>query len=300
LGPPGEFQNLPFMGQRLLVAESGLPLEHVKVNGLQVLLLAVVFFVTSVVSVITGSTSLLTVPAMFAVGIAPRTAIATNMLALTLMSVGGSLPFFRRNDVNRRRIGWLIILTLAGSICGACLLLIVPQGSVPFVVSASMIGVAIFSMIYRQVGFYQSIVPPTAAAEITGYALTFFLGIYGGFFSGGYVTVLTAVFAVFFRMNFLEAIATTKLVNVFSSGVATFVFMRHGLVNYRLGFILGATMFVGALIGARFAIRLGNEWLRRIYLTAVWLISLKMLVYDLLAKNSISCGSGHHSVSSTE
>jgi hypothetical protein len=37
--------------------------------------------------------------------------------------------------------------------------------------------------------------------------------------------------------------------------VATGVFMWHGLVSYKLGMILGATMFLGALVGARFAIR---------------------------------------------
>jgi uncharacterized protein len=270
-------------------------------RGLQLLLLAAVFFITSGVSVVTGSTSLITVPAMFAFGIAPRTAIATNMFALTFMSFGGSLPFLRGKGIGRERIAWLIVLTLAGSIGGAFLLLIVPQGSVPLVVSAAMIGVAIFSLIYRQAGVYQSTAPPTVASAMVGYTLTFLLGIYGGFFSGGYVTVLTAVYVVFFRMNFLEAIAATKLVNVFSSGIATVIFMWHGLVNYRLGVILGATMFVGALIGARFAIRLGNAWLRRIYLTAVWLLGLKTLLYDVLAKEYVSCGSPErHAFSSGE
>lgn len=84
------------------------------------------------------------------------------------------------------------------------------------------------------------------------------LRIYGGFFSGSNVTVLTAVYIVFFRMTFLQAIATTKLVNIFSSGIATAIFMWNGLVDYRLGGILGVTMFAGALIGARYAIHLGN------------------------------------------
>jgi uncharacterized membrane protein YfcA len=269
-------------------------------TGQQVLLLVAIFFVTSGISVVTGSTSLLTVPAMFAVGIDPRTAVATNMFALTFLSVGGSLPFLRGKGVDRKRLPGLIVLTLAGSICGAFLLLIVPQGSVPIVVSAAMIGVAIFSLIYRQAGVYQYTSAPTMTAEILGYTLTFLLGIYGGFFSGGYVTVLTAVYVVVFRMTFVEAIATTKLINIFSSGVATVIFMGHGLVNYRLGAILGATMFVGALIGARYAIRLGNEWLRRIYLAAVWLLGLKMLLYDVLAKNNISCGSSIHHAASTE
>jgi uncharacterized membrane protein YfcA len=267
-------------------------------TGLQVLLLAAVFFVTSGVSVVTGSTSLLTVPAMFAFGIAPRTAVATNMLALMFMSIGASVPFLRSKDFDQRRILWLVALTLIGSACGAILLVMVPQGSIPIVVSAAMIGVAIFSLIYRQAGADEATISPTVTAEIIGYTLTFLLGIYGGFFSGGYVTVLTAVYVVCFRMNFLQAIATTKLINIFSSGIATFVFMRHGLVNYRLGIILGVTMFVGAMIGARFAIRLGNMWLRRIYLTAVWLLGLKILFYDV-AKNYISCGGPqHHAVSS--
>jgi uncharacterized membrane protein YfcA len=47
-------------------------------------------FSTSAISVVTGSTSLITVPVMFQFDIDPRTAVATNMFALTFMSVGGS------------------------------------------------------------------------------------------------------------------------------------------------------------------------------------------------------------------
>lgn len=250
-------------------------------------LVIVVFFVASEISVVTGSTSLLTVPVMFLLGIAPRTAIATNMFALTFMSVGGVLPFLRGEAIDRKRMPWLIVLTLAGSICGAFLLLIVPQGSVPLIVSSAMIGVALFSLFYREAGVHQSTIGPTMASELVGYALTFLLGVYGGFFSGGYVTMLTAVYVVFLRMTFLEAVANTKLANIFSSGISTVIFMRHGLVDYRLGIILGITMFVGALIGSRFALRLGNEWLRRIYLIAVWLLGLKTLLYDVLAKQYV-------------
>jgi uncharacterized membrane protein YfcA len=57
--------------------------------------------------------------------------------------------------------------------------------------------------------------------------------------------------------------------------------MWHGLVNYRLGIILGGTMFLGALLGARLAIRVGNLWLRRIFLTAVWVLGLKALLFDV-------------------
>jgi uncharacterized protein len=62
--------------------------------------------------------------------------------------------------------------------------------------------------------------------------------------------------------------------------------MRRRLVDYRLGSILGVAMFLGALLGARYARRLSNLWLRRIYLAALRLLGLKTLLFDVF---------GHHS-----
>jgi uncharacterized membrane protein YfcA len=253
-------------------------------TGAPMFFLILIFFLTSALSVVTGSTSLITVPAMFQFHIEPRTAVATNMFALTFMSLGGALPFLRGQHVDRQRLPLLIVLTLAGSLLGAFLLILVPAGSVSVIVSVAMIAVAIFSVIYRKSGLENVTGPPSSSAMLAGYALTFLLGIYGGFFSGGYVTLLTAAYVALFRMSFVEAIATTKVVNVFSSAIATAVFMRQRLVDYRLGIILGIAMFTGALFGARFAIRVGNLWLRRIFLTAVWALGLKALLFDTLAR----------------
>lgn len=51
--------------------------------------------------------------------------------------------------------------------------------------------------------------------EKIGYFLTFLLGVYGGFFSGGYVTTLTATFIGCLNMTFVEAVAITKVLNIF-------------------------------------------------------------------------------------
>ncbi|HEY3826769.1 MAG TPA: sulfite exporter TauE/SafE family protein [Bryobacteraceae bacterium] len=250
-------------------------------TGIQLFVLIAVFFATSGVSVVTGSTSIITVPVMFQVGMDARVAVATNMFALTFMSLGGSLPFLPPSAAARRRLPVLIVLTLIGSAMGAFLLMVTPSKIVPLIVSIAVIGVAIFSTLYRRSGVDPSGVVPSQSLEVTGCILTFVLGIYGGLFSGGYVTLLTALFVAMFRMTFIEAVAITKLINVFSSGVATVIFMRRGLVDYRLGAILGATMFVSAILGARFARRLGNLWIRRIYFAAVWLLGLKTLLFDI-------------------
>jgi hypothetical protein len=214
---------------------------------------------------------------MFQFGIEPRTALATNMFALTLMSIGGTIPFIGKGVIDHRRLLLLIFLTLVSSILGALLVLIVPSKSMPLIIFISMIAVTVFSIANRDAGVVPAVGVPSQIAEIAGYTATFILGIYGGFFSGGYVTLLTAAYVMLFRMTFVQAIATTKLINIFSSLVATLIFGVQGIVDYKLGVILGIAMFIGGVIGGRIALKLSNIWLQRIYLTVVTILAFVTL-----------------------
>lgn len=244
-------------------------------------LLVALFFVMSAVGVVTGSNSLITVPAMFQFGIDSRVAVATNMFGLTFLSIGGALPFVGKNVFDRKRMPAFIVLTLVGSTLGALLVGVISSKTMPLIISISMIVVTVFSLLKRNSGV-EKVENPTRGGEILTYLLTFALGIYGGLYSGGYVTILTAVYVSFSGMTFTEAVANTKLINVFSSLVATFVFAYQGLIDYQLGIVLAVTMFVAAYIGAHVVTKLNDIWLRRIFLATVLLLALKMLFVDFL------------------
>jgi uncharacterized membrane protein YfcA len=141
-----------------------------------------------------------------------------------------------------------------------------------------MIAIAVFSIVRRDMGITRNESPISPIQAIIGYVLTLALAVYGGFFSGGYVTMLTAVFARFFHMTFVESIAATKLMNLFSSIVA-----RRGMVDCRLGLILGTEMFVGGLLGGTIALKMNTAWLRRIFLGAVLALAARMLYAALSA-----------------
>jgi uncharacterized membrane protein YfcA len=239
-------------------------------------IIAVVFFLTSSISVVTGSTSLITVPVLIAFGIEPHVAVATNMLALVFMSAGGSLPFAKKGVIERRILSLGIILTILGSAIGALLLLSIPTKALQLTIAVAMIAVAIFSLLRHDRESGQHSV--SSASQAGGYLLTFALAVYGGLFSGGYVTMLTAVFVFLFGLSFLQAVATTKVINVFSSLVATAVFAWRSVVDWKLGIILGVTMFVGALVGGHIAMRLSAVWLRRVFVVTVIGLAAKMLL----------------------
>ena len=247
--------------------------------AINLIVLIILFFLTTVVGVVTGSNSLITVPVMFQFGIDEKVAVATNMFGLTFMSIGATIPFLRQGKINVGRVSPMIVLTVIGSAIGATLVGLITNQSIKLIVSVAMIAVTLFTVFQRKRvnGEAHAVSKVSLAIALV---LTFLLAIYGGLYSGGYVTILTATVVAFFGMTFAEAVASTKLINVFSSSVATIVFAWQGLIDYRLGLILGVTMFVGAYFGAHYATKLNELWLRRIFLTTVLLLAIKIL-YDL-------------------
>jgi uncharacterized protein len=245
------------------------------------IILILLFLVTSAIGVVTGSNSLITVPVMFQFGIEPKVAVATNMFGLTFMSIGATIPFFKQGVFDRKTLTPLVILTLIGSALGAILVGLITNQSIKLIVSISMIAVTLFTLFRRNAGLErQENVSKNATMLV--FALTFLLGIYGGLFSGGYVTMLTAVYVAFFGMTFTEAVASTKLINVFSSLIASAVFAWQNLIDYKLGLILAVTMFIGAYIGAHTVTKLNDLWLKRIFLTTVLILAVKT-IYDFFA-----------------
>jgi uncharacterized protein len=241
-----------------------------------VILLVFVFFFTALVSVVTGSTSIITVPVMIEVGIEPHVAVATNMLALVFLSVGGTLSFKRKGIIDRRILPLSVVLTTVGSGIGAFLLLDISTRALQLTIAIAMVVVAALSLFRTDSHAAQH--ASSCRMVATGYALTFILSVYGGLFSGGYVTLLTAVLVLFFGLSFLESVATTKVINLFSSLVATLVFVRRGVIDYKLGVILGVVMFVGAVLGGRVAVRMPAVWLRRVFVIAVIALAANVLV----------------------
>jgi len=246
-------------------------------NNSTLILLIVLFFITSAIGVVTGSNSLITVPVMFQFGIDPKIAVATNMFGLTFMNIGAIIPFMRQGAIDYRKMSPLVVLTIISSAIGALLVGLITSQSIKLIVSVAMIAVTIFTLLKPDAGIAK-MEDVTQRAKILVFILTFFLGIYGGLYSGGYTTMFTAVYVAFFGLTFSEAVASTKFINVFSSLVATVIFMWQGLVDYHLGLVLAVTMFVAAYIGAKTVTKLNDVWLKRIFITTVLILAVKTIL----------------------
>lgn len=97
-----------------------------------------------------GSGSLLTLPVLLAVGIAPGTAVRTNTIGMMFSTIGSVVGYRREIAAERtNRLGPLLATTLVFAAAGSCLLLAVPGGALEFVVPL-LIVVALLLVVFQR------------------------------------------------------------------------------------------------------------------------------------------------------
>ncbi|HEY6475080.1 MAG TPA: sulfite exporter TauE/SafE family protein, partial [Polyangia bacterium] len=173
------------------------------------------------------------------------------------------------------------LITVATSAVGAHLAVKLPETVVKLVVGVSMATLVLFIALYKK-----GAVPaaPTPARRMAGYLGTTLLGVYGGFFSGGYTTLMTVLCTVCFDLTMMESVAVTKPINLLSCLAASVVFFGGGLIDLRVGMPLAAANLVGGWLGAHAALKGGDRFVRVLFLVTVAGLAAKLLIWDVILR----------------
>lgn len=247
---------------------------------INILIVCLLSLVVSIFSVSVGGTSLITVPLLISLGMISKNAIATNMFALIFLSISGSIGFRREiKPAHCKIIAIFSILTICGSIIGANLILAINEDILKRVIAVMICIIASFFLFKKDLGIQVKKEKIPKMVFVVGALLIFILGIYGGFFSGGYVTLLSYVLILAFGLNFLQTAFITKIFNIFSSLVACAIFYYHGLIDFFVAVPLAFSMSLGAFWGAKLAIKKGNLWVRNLFIVVAIVLALKLLLF---------------------
>ena len=84
-----------------------------------------------------------------------------------------------------------------------------------------------------------------------------------------------------FGYDFLNAAATTKVLNLATNLAALLLFMATSNVLYTVALPMAAFNVVGGFLGAHFAVRRGNRFVRSVFLAVVAALIVKVFL-DLL------------------
>lgn len=216
------------------------------VRGLDPLWLVLAGFGGGLTGSMAGLASLVSYPALLAVGLAPVSANVTNTVALVFSSVGsvwGSAPELRGQRARARRLG---VLAVAGGVAGGLLLLLTPGALfarlVPWLIGAGSL--AILARRHAE--------PVDSDAPVPGWevaAAVFAIGLYGGYFGAAAGVIMLAVLMWSTGDGLPRTNALKNVLLGLANGVAAVAFAVFGPVRWTAVVPLAAGFLVGGRLG---------------------------------------------------
>ncbi|MGC0365891.1 putative membrane protein YfcA [Rhodococcus sp. 27YEA15] len=203
--------------------------------------LVVAGFFSGLVGFVTGLASIVSYPALLAVGLPPVSANMTNTVALVAVGIGALANSSREvADTGPKLVRWSLY-SAAGGVVGAVLLWAAPEGSfeatVPALVAVAALALLLQPKIRKRSGGADR--PGLYSASLFGVA------VYGGYFGAGAGIVFLAATLILTS----ESIWRATILKSFFLGIANLVAAGLFAFSGQVHWGAAASMALGALAG---------------------------------------------------
>jgi uncharacterized membrane protein YfcA len=241
-----------------------------------VLILIGVGLLAGVVSTVVSLASIVSYPALLALGIPPLSANVTNTVALLFTAVGAAAGSQEELAGQRRRVLRIGTLTALGGATGAALLLLTPAGAFESVAPV-LIGAASLILLVqpRLTGMVARIGGEhSAPLRFAVFAVAIYTGYFGA--AGGILTL--ALLSAMIELPLVRVNAVKNVVSGLSNGVAALGFALFGPVRWAAVIPLAAGFMTGGWIGPSLVRRLPGQVLRVVVVVCGVAVATKLAV----------------------
>ena len=251
-------------------------------------LIALAGVAAGAINAVVGSGTLITFPTLVTLGYPPVTSTMSNAVGLVAGSVSGTWGYRRELRGQWHRLRWQLLASLTGSALGSWLLLHLPEKVFTRVVPVLLI-VALALVIVgpriqewarrraAEAGHPPDHVPPGRMVALV--ALTFAVGVYGGYFTAAQGILLMGVMGALLpedmqRMNAAKNLLALVVNIVAAVAYTTVAFDR---ISWPAAGLIAVGSLIGGFLGAHYGRRLRPNALRAA-IVIVGLVGLYRLV----------------------
>ncbi len=245
------------------------------------LLLAALF--AGFIDAVAGGGGLIQVPTLLVAlpGESPATIFGTNKLSSVFGTANAALRYARRIA-----IPWGLALPAAAaafvfSFGGAAAVSWMPREVVRPLVLLLLVVVLVYTLARADFGSVGGSRLALAQERPRAVLVGALLGFYDGFFGPGAGSFMIFALVRWFHLDFLHASAAAKVINRATNTAALAYFVPSGHVLLGIGFGMAAFNILGALLGARLALRHGSRFVRGAFILVSALLIVR-LGYDTL------------------
>lgn len=238
-------------------------------------LLFVAGFGGGFIDAVAGGGGLITVPALLATGMPPQVALGTNKLQ---SSCGTAIAVWHYAKAGLMKTPWLwlgVALAFAASMGGAYAVSVLSKDLLKQLIPWLLAAVAVYTALNRRFGIQtgKQRISPLVFAAIFGIAL----GFYDGFFGPGTGSFWTLALVALLGLELRGATGYTKAANLASNLGSLLIFLGNGSVHFAAAGAMIGGQLLGARLGSALVIRQGAKFIRPVFLTVVFAMTLKLL-----------------------
>lgn len=231
------------------------------------------------VNALAGGGSLVSFPALIALGLPPLTANVTNSVALWPGYLGTAVGYRAEIAPQRRRLLALAPTALLGAGLGCVLLLITSQTLFDRIVPGLVILGSLLLAVQGRVSARVRRLPGGGGglrAPLLHGSL-FASAAYGAYFGGGLGVVLLAVLGIFVADDLQHLNGLKNALALLINGVALVAFAAFGPVDWHAVAVLAPAALTGGFFGAKLARRLDAKRLRTLVVIFGLVVGLVLL-----------------------
>lgn len=232
------------------------------------LLLCAFAFCAGLIDAAVGGGGLIQLPALFNLmpGALPAELLGSNKLT---SACGTTLA--ARSWVRRVSVPWSLVLpatvtAFAMSFCGAMAASAVPTSVMRPLVLVLIVAMAIYTFVKKDFGAIRKPIHIGRRERALALLIGGAIGFYDGIFGPGTGSFLIFLFIRCYALDFLQASACAKVVNLATNLAALLFFAVAGKVIYSVALPMAVFNMAGALVGARLAIKHGTGFVRGLFL----------------------------------
>ncbi len=184
-----------------------------------------------------------------------------------LVDEGGRVEDLERQD------GWLT--GDDGGAVGALLATVVPGDFLRALLPLLLIAIALYFALKPKMDDVDR--AERLSPFLFGLIIPPLVGFYDGVFGPGAGSFYMLAFVTLAGYGVLKATAHTKLLN-FASNIGGFVvFAAVGVIDWKIGVMMGVAQFIGARVGASLAIRIGAKLIKPLLVVVCLALAMKLL-----------------------
>lgn len=236
-------------------------------------------FVTSFVGTNTGGSSLVTIPAMIAMGLPPAVAIASARVTSIGTLFAGLRAFHKQKKVDYKIALPAAILSIIGASTGAIIMAHVSTVFLMRIVGILTILLLSFSYFFRKRKYHTK--PVTRKQKFFGYSLFLFTSMIGGFY-GGQGIITTVIFVLFFNKTMSESAGTRKVSALAGNVGPCIIYAFYNFIDWPVVAALMSGTILGSTAGANYALKKGDAWIEKLFMIVAVLLAIKLLLTEVV------------------